>query len=363
MRIAVDPADGDIARAGEHMRVAVYYSNSDIRVEERHVPAIGPGEVLVKTEAVGLCGGEAMEWYLLPRAPKILGHEPAGVVVEVGEGVTGYEVGDRVFVHHHVPCNYCRECQRGAPTYCSSYSRTNIHPGGFADYFRVPAENVPEMLRLPESVSFEEASVIEPMSDCLYGMQTLPVVSGDTIAIQGVGFMGLCFVQLARLYPYARIVALDFSDWRLERAMEMGATHTINPAREDAAEVLSVLNGGRLADAVVSTAPSAKAWESALGLVGKGGTLHVNAPPRPDERATVDPNHLYFSGITINNAYSSTKAETYAVLELIASGRVDAGALISHRFGFDGVAEGIDLIVKAGESIKSVIIPSLTRTD
>jgi L-iditol 2-dehydrogenase len=363
MRVAVNPDAGRIARAGEHMRAAVYYTNNDIRVEERHVPAIGPGDVLVKTEACGLCGGEAMEWYLAPRAPKILGHEPAGVIVEVGEGVTDYAIGDRVFVHHHVPCNYCRDCQRGASTYCASYSKTGIDPGGFADYFRVPAENVPEMLKLPESVSFEEACVIEPMSDCLYGIQMLPVVSGDTIAVQGVGFMGLCFVQLARLYPYARIVALDFSDWRLERALEMGATHVINPKREDAAETLRAINGGRLADAVVSTAPSAKAWEAALGLVGKGGTLHVNAPPHPDERATVDPNQLYFSGITINNGYSSTKAETNAVLEFLTAGRVDAKSLITHRFGFDGAAEGIELIVTAGESIKSVIIPSLTRTD
>ena len=345
------------------MRVAVYYRNTDIRVEERLVPRSTPGEVLVKTEACGLCGGEAMEWYLAPRAPKILGHEPAGVIVEVGEDVTDFAVGDRVFAHHHVPCNYCRECQRGTPTYCSTYSKTNLDPGGFADYFRVPAENVPEMLKLPEHVSFEEAAVIEPMSDCLYGIQKIPVVSGDTIAVQGVGFMGLCFVQLARLYPYARIVALDFSDWRLERALEMGATHVINPTRDDAAEVLRTVNEGRLADAVVSTAPSARAWEAALGLVGKGGTLHVNAPPHPDERVTVDSNNLYFSGVTINNGYSSTKAETNAVLQFIGSGRVDAKALITHRFGFDGAMEGIDLIVKAGESIKSVIIPSLTLTD
>jgi L-iditol 2-dehydrogenase len=344
------------------MRAAVYYANADVRVEERPIPRIGPGEVLVKTEACGLCGGEAMEWYLAPRAPKILGHEPAGVIVEVGEGVADFAVGDRVFVHHHVPCHTCRDCQRGAPTYCATYSKTHIDPGGFADYFRVPAENVPEMLRLPDHVSFEEACVIEPMSDCLYGLQTLRVVSGDTIAVQGAGFMGLCFVQLARLYPFARIVALDFSDWRLERARELGATHTINPRREDAPAALRDINDGRLADAVVSTAPSAKAWEAALDLVGTGGTLHVNAPPHPDDRVQVDPNRLYFNGITINNAYSSTQVETTAVLEFIAAGRVDARSLVTHRFGFDGVAEGIDLIVQAGESIKSVIIPSLTET-
>jgi L-iditol 2-dehydrogenase len=344
------------------MRAAVYYTNRDVRVEERPIPRVGPGEVLVRTEACGLCGSESMEWYQAPRAPRILGHEPAGVIVDVGEGVSGYSVGDRVFVHHHVPCHSCRDCQRGAHTYCDGYARTGIDPGGFADYFRVPATNVPEMLQLPEGVSFEEACIIEPMSDCLYGMGMLRVVSGDTLAVQGVGFMGLCFVQLARLWPFARIVALDFSDWRLERALEMGATHAINPKREDAAEALREINAGRLADTVVSTAPSGQAWSAALDLVGTGGTLHVNAPPHPDERTEVDPNRLYFSGITINNGYSSTLAETSAVLELMASGRVDAGTLITHRFGFDGTAEGIDLIVKADESIKSVIVPSLTRT-
>lgn len=344
------------------MRAAVYYTQSDVRVEERQIPEIGPGEVLVRTEACGLCGSEAMEWYQAPRAPRILGHEPAGVIVDVGEGVAGYAVGDRVFVHHYVPCFHCRDCQRGAATLCSSYSKTPIDPGGFADYFRVPARNVPEMLLLPDHVSYEEACVIEPMSDCLRGIQTLRMTGGDTIAIQGVGFMGLCFVQLARIFPFASIVALDFSDWRLERAREMGATHVINPGRDDAPTALRAINGDRLADAVITTVPSAKAWEAALELCGTGSTFHGNAPPPPDERVRFDPNRLYFSDITINSAYSSTAAETTAVLELITAGRVDAKALITHRFGLEGIAQGLDLLTRAGESIKSVILPPLTRT-
>ena len=343
------------------MKAAVYYRNADVRVEERPIPQIGRGELLVKVEACGLCGGETMEWYLAPRAPKILGHEPAGVVVEIGEGVTDFAVGDRVYVHHHVPCNACRDCQRGSQTVCTHYGTTRIDPGGFAEYFRVPAENAAlDTLKLPDTVSFEEAALIEPVACCLRGLRQIRVVPGDTIAIVGVGLMGMAFVQLATLYPFAKIVALDFSDWRLEQARRFGATHTINARTENAAEALLALNGGRLADAVVSTAPSGQAWSAALELCGKGSTFHVAAPPHPDERIEINPNKLYFDEITVNSAYSSTNAETTAVLELIASGRFDAKGMITHRFGLDGAVTAIAMLLEAGESLKSVIVPALT---
>lgn len=343
-----------------NMKVAVYYNNQSVQVEERPIPEIGPGELLVKSEACGLCGGETMEWYLAPRAPKVLGHEPTGVVVAVGEGQNHFKVGDRIFTHHHVGCMSCHHCKRGNFTLCEQFNKTNLYPGGFAEYFRVPAENARfDTYVLPESLSFDDGTIIEPMACCLKGFKHASVHPGDTFAVVGAGFMGMCFVQLARLYPFSKIVALDLNDWRLEKALQMGATHAINPLKQNAVETLKDLNQGYLADMVVLTAPSAKAWESALALCEKGAFFHYNAPTEPGQPVGLNTNELYFREITINSAYSTSHLETEAVMELLVDNRVDAQALITHHFGLGHVAEAIQLLLKGGESLKSVIVPSL----
>lgn len=344
---------------GNTMKVAVYYNNKTVKVEERPIPEVGPRDLLVKTEACGLCGGETMEWYLAPRAPKILGHEPTGTVVKVGSDQTRFKVGDRVFVHHHVGCMSCHQCDRGNYSLCDHFGKTNIHPGGFAEYFLVPEENAQfDTFVLPENVSFEEGTIIEPMACCLKGFKHANIHVGDTIAVVGCGFMGMSFLQLARLYPFARIVALDFNDWRLEKARGFGATHVINPSKKNAVEVLRSVNEGRLADMVVLTVPSGKAWSTALPLCEKGAFFHYNAPGAPGQPVEIDPSEMYFKEITINSSYSATQIETRAVLDLIAAGRVDAQSMITHRFGLEGVADAIQLLLAGGESLKSIIIPS-----
>jgi L-iditol 2-dehydrogenase len=344
------------------MKVAVYYSNQDVRVEERPVPEIGSGELLVKTEACGLCGGETMEWYLAPRAPKILGHEPTGTVVKTGPGVTKFKEGDRVFAHHHVACMSCHYCNRGHYSLCENYGRSKLDPGGFAEFFRVPAENANlDTLLLPDHVSFEEGTVIEPMACALKGIRMAAIQPGDTVAIVGSGFIGLCYLQLASIFSSGLIFSLDFSDWRLDKAQSLGATYTINPLKENAIEKLRDLNDGRLADIVFITAPSTKAWESAYQLCEKGATLHNTAPSPPGETVRISPNDMFFREITINSSYSTTHKDTRAVLDFLAAKRVDAGALITHRFGLDGVAEAIRLLLDAGESLKSLILPDKSR--
>ena len=348
----------------EMMKTAVYYNNSDIRLEARPIPTIGPGEILAKTEACGLCGGETMEWYLLPRAPKILGHEPTGVVAEVGPGVTKFSVGDRVMVHHHVACMSCHFCNRGHFTMCEQYRRMTLHPGGFADYFRVPAETVQHSTYiLPEHVSFEHGTLIEPLSCVLRGIKIAGIQPGDTVVVVGTGFMGMGFVQLARIWQAGKIIATDLNDWRLETARSLGATHTINPKEVDAPEALRALNEGRLADSVIVTAPSAQAWTAGLALCEKGATLHVNAPPAPGSTIAIDPNELYFKEISINSGYSSSHIDSKTTLDYIAAGRINADAMITHRFGLDQVEQAFQLILAAGESLKSVIKPALTQTD
>lgn len=259
------------------MKAAVQYAIDDIRLEERPVPEIGPGELLLKTRACGLCGGETMAWY--KSEPKVLGHEPSGEVVEVGAGVSDYRVGDRVFVNHHVGRVNSHLSRRGHFTRDPFYKTMRLDPGGVCEYFRVTAQHLAmDTHILPESISDEEAVTIEPWSCVLSGLKVCGIQPGDTVAVVGAGFMGQGFVHLAPLFGAGKVVALDFSDWRLEKARHFGATHTINPKSEDAGEALRALNNGRLADVVIVIAPFPAAWKQAMDLVEVGGTLHLGAP-------------------------------------------------------------------------------------
>jgi L-iditol 2-dehydrogenase len=288
----------------------------------------------------------------------VLGHEPTGTIVALGEGVTQFKEGDRVFVHHHVACMSCQYCNRGRYTLCKRFSKTRIDPGGFTQYIRVPAENAAlDTLVLPENVSFEAGTIIEPMDCCLKGIRQTPLHPGDTVAIIGAGFMGMCYLQLLRLGFAGKIVVLDFSDWRLEQSLRMGATQTINPRNADPQAMLRESNKGRGADAVFVTAPTLKAWQSGLALCEKGGQLHLGGPPPPGTTWEVDPTELYFSEVQINSSYSAHHIDTRSVLDLLAAERVDADALITHRFDLDKVSEAILLLLQADQSLKSLIYP------
>jgi L-iditol 2-dehydrogenase len=344
------------------VKVAVYYNNRDVRLEDYPEPVIGPGELKVKIAACGLCGGDAMEWYLVHKSPIILGHEPAGVVVEVGSGVTEFKPGDRVFVHHHVGCMSCHYCRRGDFTLCEHFTQTHIHPGAFAEYVRVPAENVRHDVHLlPDSVSLEEATLVEPMACVVKAMKIADIQPGDTVAVVGSGFMGLGFIQLARVWRAGKVVAFDLNDWRLERGLELGADVAINSAQVDGLEVLKENNHGRGADVVIVTPNGVKPIEFGLHIAGKGATVLFFAPPHPDESLTLHPTtDLFFREITLKTTYSCNHLDTAQALRFIAGGRINASAMITHRFGLDRVADGIALIHEAGRSIKSIIKPSLT---
>jgi L-iditol 2-dehydrogenase len=343
------------------MQAAVYYNNQDVRVEERPVPEIGPGELLIKVEACGLCGGDTMEWYLVHKAPIILGHEPTGTVAEVGDGVQRFQVGDRVYVHHHVGCMACHYCRRGDFSMCEHFTELNIEPGGFAEYVRVPAELVRlDTHLLPENVSFEEGTLIEPLACVLKGIKVAGIQPGDTVAVIGAGLMGLSFVQFAQMYGAANIVAFDFSDWRLERARKLGANHTINPREGDGRARLLELNEGRGADSVIVTPHEMAPVEFGLSLAGKGATVHMFAPPPPGAELRLDLNDYFFRQLTLTTTYSTTHIETRQVLDLMANERIATQVLITDRFGLDQVADAIRLFQQAGESLKVVIVPAST---
>ena len=343
------------------MKVAVYYNNSDVRLEDYPEPVIGPGEIKLKVDSCGLCGGDAMEWYLVHKAPIILGHEPTGTVVEVGTGVTKFKEGDRIFVHHHVPCFSCHYCRRGYFTMCEHFTKTHIHPEAFAEYVRVPEENVlHDTHLLPDSVSFEAGTLAEPMGCVVKGTKYAGIQPGDTVVVVGAGFMGLGFIQLARVWGAGKVVAFDLNDWRLGKACEFGADYAFNSKEVDAFDALRSVNDGRLADAVIVSPNGVPAIDFGAKLAGKGGTLMVFAPPDPKEAWTVYPTEFFFKDLTLRFTYSCSHLDTAQALEFIAGGRINAPAMITHRFGLDRVVDGIALIKAGGESIKSVIKPNLT---
>jgi L-iditol 2-dehydrogenase len=339
------------------MKIAKYYQRDDIRLEEMPAPQIGPGELLVQVEACGLCGSDLMAWYTDQKAPTVLGHEPVGIVAEVGPGLQGFAVGDRVFVHHHVPCFTCHYCQRGNYTCCATFKATHIDPGGFAEYIRVPALNVQyDVLRLPDQMSFESATMIEPLATCIRGINRAHVQKGDTVAVLGAGVSGLLFVQLARLWGATRVVATDFVDYRLDMARKLGADLALN-AGEDVGATLRENNEGRGADVMIVCAGKLKAMEQALDLVEKGGTVLFFAPSGPGEMLPVSPNRLLFDEIYVTGTYSCTPEETRLSLKLIDSGRINVDNLITHRFPLAELDQAMDLAAKAQDSLKILIYP------
>ncbi|MBE0692170.1 MAG: alcohol dehydrogenase catalytic domain-containing protein, partial [Aquamicrobium sp.] len=339
------------------MKAAVYHALDDIRIEERPVPEIGPGELLLKTLACGLCGGETMAWYKKSE-PKVLGHEPVGEVVEVGAGVTDFRRGDRVFVNHHVGRVNSHWSRRGHFTRDPFYSKMKLDPGGVCEYYRVTAQHLAmDAHVLPDSISTEAAVTIEPWSCVLSGLKVCNIQPGDTVAVVGAGFMGQGFVHMAPLFGAGKVVALDFSDWRLEKAREFGATHTVNPKREDAVAAMRALNNGRLADTVVVIAPFASAWKQAMDLVEVGGCLHLGAPLPPGTDWVQDGNKAYFDQITVTSRYSSDHTDTYSYIRLLEAGRIRADDAISHRFAIEDSAEAFRLLVEAEKSLKIVVYP------
>jgi L-iditol 2-dehydrogenase len=339
------------------MKVARYYSRDDIRVEEVPVPAIGPGEILVRVAACGLCGSDLMQWYVEEKAPTVLGHEPVGVVTEVGKGVEAFEPGDRVFVHHHVPCCTCHYCLRGNYTLCATFKATHLDPGGFAEYIRVPAPNVErDVLVLPPEMSFDAASLIEPVATCIRGIERTGIQTGDTVIVLGAGVTGLIHLQLARLYGAGTIVITDFSAFRLEMARQLGADLALD-ARQDVLGALLAANEGRKADVVIVTAGSIQAMVQGIDLAGGGATVLLFAPSPPGVDLPISPHHLLFSEITVVSSYSCAPAETRQALKLIQLGRIHSRELITHRFGLSGVGQAIELANQAAESAKILITP------
>lgn len=339
------------------MRVAMYYNNRDIRIEEMQTPQIGQGELLVKVMASGICGSDVMEWYRIKKAPLVLGHEIAGEIVAVGEGVKRYKVGDRVTVAHHVPCNTCHYCLSGHYSVCDTLRTTNFYPGGFAEYIRIPQINVDRgTFILPEEVSFEEGTFVEPLACTLLGQKKANLRPGQTILVIGSGISGLLHIQLARTLGAGRIHAVDITEYRLNMAKQFGADVVMH-AKEDVPASIRKNNNGRLADLVIVCTGANSAIQQALSSIDRGGSILFFAPTEPNVTVPVKLWDLWRDCNSIIMSYAGPPDDMAASIELIRTGRVAVRGLITHRISLAEAALGFQLVTEAKESIKVIVEP------
>lgn len=340
------------------MRVAMYYANNDVRLEEMAKPVIAAGEMLVRIEASGICGSDVMEWYRIHRVPLVLGHEIAGTVVEAGRDVTRFKTGDRVAVAHHVPCGKCRYCLDGHETVCDTLRKTNFDPGGFCEYVRVPAINVEKgAFPLPDKVSFEDATFIEPLACVLRGQRLARIKKGKTVLVVGSGISGLLHIKAARATGAGRIFTTDISNFRLDAAKSSGADHVMN-AKEYSPEKLRELNGGYLADLVIICASAQSAFEQALRSVERGGTVLIFSAAGKGALLPVPANDIFWrSEVTVMSSYAGSPQDHLDALDKICLEKIKVCDMITHRLGLGETGLGFRLVSEAKESIKVIIQP------
>lgn len=340
------------------MKVAVYYSNSDVRIEERPVPGIAEGEILVRMMASGICGTDVMQWYRQQKAPRILGHEMAGEIVETGRGVKGFKKGDRVFVSHHVPCYNCHYCNSGNYTACETLHAGNYEPGGFSEYIRVPAQNVAcGTFLLPGGITYEDAAMIEPLACVVLGQKQIECGKGQTVVVLGSGISGLLHIQMAKLKG-AAVIATDIHPYRLNKALEFGADHVFSAA-EYSADRLREVNQGRLAERVIICAGARQAVDQAIASIDRRGTILVFAVPSGE--LCIPPVRFWRDEITATFSYGAAPRDLREALELIGSGRIEVRKMVTHSLPFSDIQRGFQLVSGAGESLKVVIVPDNSR--
>jgi L-iditol 2-dehydrogenase len=339
------------------MRVAMYYNNRDVRLEEVPTPQIGPGELLVKVLASGICGSDVMEWYRIKKAPRVLGHEIAGEIVEVGKGVNQYKMGDRVFVSHHVPCNTCQYCLNGFHTLCDTLRKTNFDPGGFAEYLRVPRINVDQgVFVLPDEISFEDGVFIEPLACVLRGQRISRLRPGQSVFVIGSGISGVLHIALARASGARWIIASDVDGYRLKAAKKFGADETILAKDVNPLEIREI-NQGRLADLVIVCAGAISAYIQALQSADRGGTVLCFAPLEPGLNFVFPFFNFWNDGISLLSTYGGSPFDITTAIELIRAQRLPLREMITHRLPLAKTGLGFQLVAEARDSIKVIIEP------
>jgi len=345
------------------MLIANYYSNTDIRIEDRPVPQIYAGECLIKILASGICGSDLMEWYRRDSVPLVLGHETAGEVIEVGNGVNHLKPGDRVVVSHHVPCLECRYCQRGHETMCKTLHSTTYDPGGFSQYVRLPEINTRlGVFHIPKNVTYEEASFAEPLACVIRGQDRIGIQKGDAVVVIGSGISGVLHIALARARGAEFIIACDINETRLPWAAKFGADVAIKDASSISGKLLD--NIGRMADIVILTTGHPDAVQAGFETAADGSTILLFAPSDPNTTVQIDINKLFFKhDRTVTTTYANSPNDLKEALSLIAEKKIPVADMITHRIALDEIQYGFDLVQNGLESLKVIVEPNRNGTN
>ncbi len=338
------------------MKAAIYAGPGDIRIEDYPMPDQPAfGELLVRIRACGVCGSDVTDWYMTPRAPTVLGHEPAGDVVAVGQGVTAFAVGDRVAIHHHVPCMVCDYCMHGHFTLCPTFKKTRLYPAGMAEYVRIPAEIVErDILKIPDAMPYEIAALVEPIACCVRALDRADIRQGDNVLVVGAGFNGIVMAMLAPHWGANKVAVLDRLPVRLARAQSLGI-NTLNVDDVDVADQVKNWADGAGPHTVMVTASNEKALNMAFEMCAPGGTLMLYAPTSPGYNWPLNTNRVLFQEITVKGSYSAGPYDTRRTMALLKDNLIDAKSLITHRFPITEADKAWHMTKAAGDSLKVMV--------
>jgi L-iditol 2-dehydrogenase len=330
-----------------------------VALADQEAPVPGPGEITVALAACGVCGTDLEKLRGNYRSSAgILGHEPAGVVRAVGPGAGRWNPGDRVFVHHHVPCYACAACRRGDTTFCPEYSRSNLDPGGFAEVFRVSADHVRKgaPLELAPSVSWEEAALLEPAACALTALRLVRMPPGASVFIAGLGPVGILYARLARALGAAWVGGTELSPLRAHAAERGGVDAVLDPRDTEAIRraVHAGTDGAGVDLSVVATSAPA-ALELAAELPRRGGVLNLFGLPESGTQLKLDLQQLYLRGLRVIPTYATTEGDIADVHALLSGGRIELRDLVTHRFPLERIEEAFALAGRPAESIKVVV--------
>jgi len=340
------------------MKTSFVKEPSVISVDEIDKPSVGVGDVLVQMNACGICGSDLEKVFGQYGQPSMrLGHEPSGIIIDVGSGVTEFKIGDRVFTHHHVPCYDCHLCNHGNETMCSKYYETNLSPCGLSEEYVVPAWNVSHggILKISDSISFEEAAMIEPLACCVRAWTKFPHREGDSAAIFGVGPTGMLHVMLAHVKKFSKIFCFDVNEFRLDFAKKFDITNSINSMDENRKQKILDGTQGRGVDVAIVATSSLKALEDAIDMTRKGGSVMMFGVPSKDARLNLDMNKIYSKEITLVTSYAASDKDTKEALDLIESAKIDVKQLITHTYSIDDSQKAFDH-ARTGENAMKIII-------